>query len=340
MLAMVFGCNLGTAMNPLIQSLRGDPASRRVPVGNVANRLIGCLIGLALLPLLVPQLRQLPISPLQVAAFSHLAFNLVMALAFLVPLPVIAGLLTRCLPDVSGESDPARSRYLDRAALREPAVALSNATREVLRMADVVDEMLSVSRDAFASDDAANIAQIGRADDVLDSLYNQIQLYVGAIRHETLSKLEEERLVTILSLAINLEHVGDIIKKNLMQMADKRIRDRRRLPADALDRIAGMHARLSDHLRLAVNVFISQDEEMARRLIREKETFRDLEQEAVARHLAQMRTGSAEALAVSALQLDITRDLKRIDAHIAATVHGLLERRGLLQRSRLLLAAA
>jgi phosphate:Na+ symporter len=338
-LAMVLGCNLGTAMNPLIQSLKGSPAARRVPVGNLVNRLIGCLIGLAVLPLVVPQLERLPISPLQLAAFSHLAFNLVMALVFLAPLPAVARLLTRCLPDTPPEGDPARSRYLDRSALRNPAIALSNATREVLRMADVVEDMLAVSQGAFASDDAGKVLQISRTDDVLDSLYNQIQLYVGAIRHEALGAAEEERLTTVLSLAINLEHVGDIIEKNLMQMAGKRIRDQRRLPADDLDRIADMHGRLRDHLRLAVNVFISQDEATARRLIRAKETFRDLERDAVERHLTQMRTGNAEALAVSALQLDITRDLKRIDAHLAATVHGLLERRGLLQGSRLLHAA-
>ncbi|WNJ88844.1 Na/Pi cotransporter family protein [Bosea sp. 685] len=338
-LAMVLGCNLGTAMNPLIQSLKGNPSSRRVPVGNVANRLIGCLLGLAMLPLLVPQLERLAISPLQVAAFAHLIFNLIMALVFLAPLPAIAGLLMRGFPDASPDSDPARSRYLDRSALRTPAIALSNATREVLRMADVVEEMLAASQDAFASNDTGKILQISRTDDVLDSLYNQIQLYVGAIRHDALSEAEEDRLNALLSLAINLEHVGDIIEKNLMQMAGKRIRDQRRLPADDLERISGMHGRLRDHLRLAVNVFISQDEAMAKRLMHEKEMFRDLERDAVERHLAQMRTGRAEALAVSALQLDITRDLKRIDGHIAATVHGLLERRGLLQSSRLLRAA-
>lgn len=139
-------------------------------------------------------------------------------------------------------------------------------------------------------------------------------------------------------LAINLEHIGDIVEKNLMQMAGQRIRDQRRLPPEALERIADMHQRLRDHLRLAITVFISEDEMTARRIIREKETFRELEREAIESHLAEMRTGQREAV-VSALQLDITRDLKRIDAHIAATVHGLLEQKGALIGSRLLRAA-
>lgn len=339
MLAMVLGCNLGTALNPLLQAWKGDAAARRVPVGNVLNRLVGCALGLAALPLLTAGLAQLPVAPPQAAAGFHLAFNIVMALAFLLPLPAVAGLLQQFLPDAASADDPARSRYLDEAALQNPTVALANATREVLRMADVAETMLRHSQAAFESDDAGKVAEVSRADDVLDSLYNQIQLYVGAIRPDELGEAEERRLSGLLSLAINIEHVGDIIEKNLMQMAGKRIRDQRRLEPAALERIGAMHETLRDHLRLAVTVFISQDEKIARRIVREKETFRDLEREAVDRHLAEMRTGRAEAIITSALQLDITRDLKRIDAHLAATVHGLLEQRGVLQGSRLMEAA-
>jgi len=43
-LALVLGANLGSAINPLIEAgVRGDPASRRLPVGNMFNRLVGVL---------------------------------------------------------------------------------------------------------------------------------------------------------------------------------------------------------------------------------------------------------------------------------------------------------
>lgn len=340
MVAMVLGCNLGTAVNPLVQARQAGAAALRVPVGNLANRLAGCVLGLLALPLIVKGLASTPLGMAQAAAAFHVAFNLAMAAMFLPPLPAIARLLIRLLPEPSPEFDPARSRYLDESALATPAVALSHATREALRMADVVDDMLKISQRAMETDDAGSVAAVRRADDVLDSLYDQIQLYVGAIAHEALSGPDERRLSALLALAINLEHIGDIVEKNLMQMAAKRMRDQRRLPRAALASICDMHDRLRDHLRLAVTVFISQDEETARRLVREKETFRDIEREAIDDHLAEIRKGDRDALLLSALRLDITRDLKRIEAHIAATVHGLLEHRGLLQKTRLLDEAA
>src|SRR5271169_1509529 len=40
--ALVLGANLGSALNPLIEGATGvDPAAKRVPAGNLLNRLVG-----------------------------------------------------------------------------------------------------------------------------------------------------------------------------------------------------------------------------------------------------------------------------------------------------------
>src|SRR5206468_627804 len=47
--ALVLGANLGTALNPLLEGAAGgDPAAKRVPVGNLLNRLAGVALGLAM----------------------------------------------------------------------------------------------------------------------------------------------------------------------------------------------------------------------------------------------------------------------------------------------------
>ena len=43
-LALVLGANVGSALNPLIESGQpGNPASRRLPLGNLLTRIVGCL---------------------------------------------------------------------------------------------------------------------------------------------------------------------------------------------------------------------------------------------------------------------------------------------------------
>ena len=44
-LALVAGANLGSAINPVLEGAGGtNPAARRLPVGNLVNRLIGCIV--------------------------------------------------------------------------------------------------------------------------------------------------------------------------------------------------------------------------------------------------------------------------------------------------------
>ena len=333
-LAMVLGANLGSSVNPLIEGMGGDPAKIRVPFGNLAMRVIGCAIALPLIDVILRYMSMFDANPARLAANFHTLFNLALAAIFILPLPWIAKLLHRLFPERIRASDPGMPQYLDKDALDTPSVALSNAAREVLRMADTVETMLRGSQDLFHQDDLSRVTEVSQTDDVVDRLYTAIRRYLSSINHEALSDEEAKRLSDILAFAINLEHIGDIIDKNLMELAAKRIKNHLRLPKESLADIDSMHAKLLEHLQLAASVLMFQDLGSARRLVAEKERFRDIERLATQRNLEQLRSGKATG-DTSGLQLDIVRDLKRIEAHIAATAHSLLEQSGELKPSRL-----
>lgn len=61
-----------------------------------------------------------------------------------------------------------------------------------------------------------------------------------------------------------------------------------------------------------------------------------LEASSTARHLERVRALRAEALDTSTLHLDILRDLKRINAHLASVAVSVLQCRGELVESRVL----
>ena len=334
-LTMVLGANLGSALNLLPAGLGKDPASLRLPVGNLVNRLVGLAVVLPLVAPLASLLAGSGEPPARLVATFHVAFNIGLALVFIGPLPWLAGVLNRVLPARQAAMDPGAPRYLDEDALASPTVAVANAAREVLHMADVVGTMLRGSRRVFHADDQDKVAEVRRMDDVLDRLYSAVQRYLGAMSHDLLNEAESRRVSVILALAINLEHIGDIIDNNLMELAAKRIQNQLILPPEALSNLDEMHDRLLDHLQLAIAVFMSGDARAARRLVAEKEQFREIERGATQRHFVHLRGGRAKDIEASALQLDITRDLKRIEAHIAATAYGLLEQSGELRTSRL-----
>jgi phosphate:Na+ symporter len=334
-LAMVLGANIGSAINPIMEGADGDPAKLRLPIGNLVTRLAGAAIALPLIGPAVDWLTTLSPDAGRLAANFHTGFNLVVALVFIGLLGPMAKLLVRYLPARAPASDPARPLYLDRAALATPAVALANAARETLRMADVVETMLSNTQAALRSDDRERIEATSRMDDIVDRLHEALQRYIAGIAEEGMSEAEARRLSEVQAFAINLEHIGDIIDKNLTELAAKRLRLQLSLSPEGMAEIDVMFAQLMEHLRLAVAVFMSNDEDAARRLVSEKEQFREMERSSTERHFARVRQGRLASIETSGLHLDLVRDLKRIEAHLAATAYPLLERTGALKPTRL-----
>lgn len=337
-IAMVAGANLGSAVNPVIEGPGGDgrnPAARRLPVGNLINRLVGCLIVVPLLGPITAGLQAVSPDATRLAANFHLAFNLAMAGLFIGPLPWFARVLTRMFPERVAVADPAMPLYLDRSALRVPHLAIANAAREALRMADTVDGMLRGALDVIQTDDRKRVQEIRRMDDVLDRLHEAIKRYLTQINVEDLDEGDASRMSDVLTFTINLEHVGDIVDCNLMETASKKIRRKLRFSVEGAAEIAGMLERLSETQRLAAAVFVSRDVRSARALIHEKEVIRDLETSATEAHFARLRAGRKESVETSALHLDILRDLRRINAHLVAAAYPVLDQSGELLPSRL-----
>lgn len=335
-LAMVAGANLGSALNPLLQGggRAGDRARLRLPLGNLINRLLGCVLVLLLLPTLAAWLAMLDPAPVRLVANAHLGFNLAMSLLALLLLRPLAWALRHALPD-RPELDEAAPRYLDTAAASLPSLAMANAEREVLRIADVLDRMLHASAQAYAEQDRDAAKELAALDDVVDRLHRAVLAYLATIPPDRLSEAEATRLQDIRAFAIALEHAADVLSRDVARHATKRLRRGIVLaPGDAGD-LAALHDALRSHLRLAIAVLMVGDAEAARRLVQEKEMLRATERDVARRAAEAAPLPLGEPGATPGFVLDAIRDLRRVGAHLAAVAHPLLERRGELLSSRL-----
>jgi phosphate:Na+ symporter len=317
--ALVLGANLGTAINPVLESGEGsDAAARRLPIGNLLTRLVGCVIGLALLGPIGRGLVTIEPRAARSVADFHTAFNLVVALAFLPALGPYARLLKRLLPQQAEPPDPGEPQYLDRTALETPAVALANAAREALRMADLLEAMLRSALDDLEAKDRGRVAGTRRMDDAIDCLNHAIRDYLAAIDADVLDPYGHRRLAEILVFTTNLEHAGDVVERSLTSLAAKRIKRGVALDSEGLNIVHQMAERLLANLRLATAVFMTDDASASRRLVDEKAIFRDIEYRATNLNFGRLRGGAASE--ADSLQLDVLRDLRRINSHLVAAV--------------------
>ncbi|MBV9248637.1 MAG: Na/Pi cotransporter family protein, partial [Acetobacteraceae bacterium] len=313
-LALVLGANLGTAINPILEGVSSEDATaKRLPAGNFINRLLGCVVGLALLPIAGPWFAHAVPDNARAVADFHTAFNLVLAVVFFPLLNPYASLLRRCFPTRVDQADPSRPMYLQDAVREVPAIALGAAVREALRLADVLETMLQHARDALAKGDRRRITETKGMDDVLDRLNTAIKSYLGSLDTAAMTDADHARVEQVLTFSHNLEHAGDLVDKNLMGLAAKQLKRGLSFSADERASLNEMFDRLTGNLHAAALVFMTDDIRAARLLAAEKEAFREIEAVATQSHFDRLRGQQPGLAETSALQLDILRDLKQVN---------------------------
>ncbi|KRR03033.1 Na/Pi cotransporter family protein [Bradyrhizobium valentinum] len=334
-LALVLGANLGSAINPIVEGARRDnPASYRLPLGNLVNRLVGILVVAPFLQPISELLTSWQPDAAKATALFHIAFNVATALLFIGLLDGMARLLKALLPERVKATDPSGPRYLDESALETPSLALADAARETLHMGDHVEIMLRKVMAAMMTNDRALVDEVSRMDNSVDSLDEAIKLYVTKLTRGSLDEREGQRAMEIVSFAINLEHIGDIIDKNLSELATKKIKRRFQFSPEGAEELSAFHKRTMDSLRIAFGVFMSGDLNEARKLLAEKAALRNAELAATERHLDRLREGRPETIETTSLHLDVLRDLRRIHSHICSVAYPVLDAAGELAAHR------
>lgn len=338
--ALVLGANVGGAIAPLTGLANAAPAGRRVAIGNMLMRASAALPFLFLVRPCADLFAALESDPARMVVNFHTAFNVVAALVLFPLAGLFARLTQRLLPDRPQAEDHSRPKYLDANVLDTPSEALACAMRETLNMGDRVADMLRKALAAFETPDIKLVRAVEDADNAVDRLYEAIKLYLVKASKAEMSDEESRRYVEILTFTTNLEHVGDIVDKNLMELAAKKIRNNYTFSDEGIAEIRGFHQRIMDSLQLAFNVLASRDLALARRLFSEKSAMRSAEGQAADNHFARLRAGRAESIETSSIHLDVIRDLKRIHGHITSVAYPILEAAGELTETRLVVPAA
>jgi phosphate:Na+ symporter len=333
-LGLVLGANVGSAVLALLATSSAAPQARRLPLGNLLFKLSGALIAIPLLPWIHPWLQSTVGEVHQQVVVFHLAFNLALAALFVSLTGAVGRLTEHWLPEsdrILGD----RPRHLDPVALATPSLAISCAAREALHQADVVETMLRGMIDVIRKNDLDLAEKLRAKDDTVDELYAAIKFYMTQISREALSEREGRRWGDVLSFTINMEQVGDIVERVLLDVEDKKIRKNRSFSEAGMAEICHLHERLLANLRLAMSVFLDGHVRDAQKLLEEKARFRDLEHEYAANHIARLQDNTTQSIETSSLHLDLISELKRINSHLCGVAYPILESAGALSATRL-----
>ncbi len=334
-LGLVLGANLGSGLLAVLTTLNAAAATRQVPLGNLLFKLIGVALVAPCVGLWLQNIRPWLDDLATLVVLFHLSVNLLIALAFIGLTQFVAHWTALMLPIPERSTVAGRQRHLDPSALATPSLAISCAVREAMHQADVVESMLTGALQVIRNNDRKLSEELRKLDDTVDELYTDIKYYLTKMSREALNEKESRRWADIISFTINMEQIGDIVERVLIDVEEKKINPGREFSEAGIAEICDLHARLVANLRLGMSVFLHGNVRDAQTLLLEKTRFRELEREYASTHLVRLADNTVQSIETSSLHIDLISDLKRINSHICSIAYPILDAAGALPPSRL-----
>jgi phosphate:Na+ symporter len=271
-IAIALGAKIGTCVTAVIAAIGQSAPAKRTAAFHVLLNLGGAMLWLPLLDVLVAATTWLsPAAPdltgtAQLAAevprqlanayTLFTAVNLLLVLPFTRP---IARLLDRAFRE--DEVDPlAEARHLDAAVLGTPAVALELARREVGRLGAKVVTLVRAGGDVALHGTDADLEAVRRGDDAIDDLRAAIITYLADLGREQLSDDLSDEASRLLSIADDLEAIGDVVATNLVRLGRKRLEEHLDIAPSTRQVITELHERVTEDLAIAVRAIGRRDD--------------------------------------------------------------------------------
>lgn len=336
-MAMVLGANLGGSFIPFFLTLGTPAAARIIVTGNLVLRGGGALIALLLLANSAIPLDYLGATEARQTINLHLAYNMVILLVGLFLIKPVTRLLDGMMSDPVSEDAVMNERIsaLDENALDAPDRALACAAREVLRIGETVEAMLSPVMGLYDTWDEATAKAVHTNEANVNTMHFETKLYLAKLHQNKLSKDDASTSMEMSSVAINLEAAGDVISKNLLGMAHKISDKNLKFSAKGWQELCDFHDRVLSNVQLSLNVLMTNSVDSARQLVEEKEAVRDVEQDLQRRHLERLRKGTSDSIETSNIHQETLRALKQINTAVSMVAYSILLDTGELLPSRL-----
>lgn len=257
-------------------------------------------------------------------AMAHSLSAIVNAIVFLPFLVPVKKIMYSVMPSKE-EEKPFGPRFIDENLISTPSLALEQARKEIVREGEIVILMLKESLDVFDTRDMKLHETVSLMDIRVDILRNAIVSYLAKVgRGEYITEAQSSEEIQLLFITADIEAIGDIVDKNILPLARKKIENNLWFSDEGWRDIVGLHIKVTENLMKVVNSLRENNKETARLVSDSKPEINRYESELRKKHIERLHSGLAESLETSSIHLDLIDQFKRVNSHIASVGYTML----------------
>jgi phosphate:Na+ symporter len=324
-IALVLGANIGSCITGLIAAVRSSRAARQASVAQILINVVGVVLFLILFtPFVALVSRTSPVLSRQVAN-AHTIFNVLVSVLFFPFIRLIAKVSRALVPAEEQQNQPKLTAYIDERQYHLPAVAVVEASRELIRIGEVTAQMVERSRQALVDGDKDAAGWVLEQESgFVDPTRRLLEDFVSRLMQGQLNVSQQRRCFQLKSLIVDIERVGDHAE-NLAQAAQRKMDHDVKLSAHAIQDLDDLYRHAHRTYELALRCVQDENPTLARQVCDLEEEFDHLYTEARQRHIDRSTAGVCQPEA-DVLFVESLRNLERISDHAdnlgVSTIYG------------------
>lgn len=311
-LPIVLGANIGTCSTAFLAILQAETEGIRVAWAHLSFKIIGTFLALPFIWILhATAIMATWPAALQIATL-HTLFNLFLAIVFLPLVPLFSRAIKILIKRRKEISLRFKTYFLHEKVLPFPVLALSQSIKEISRIAGIVMKMVEECMEVVNRFDYLRKRRIIDNDDEVDFLHEKIMAFLTRIARKELGSEEAKRASMLLLVTTDLEHIGDIVSKNILQLAEKIDRSPVPLSSEGRQEIMDFFRTAAQLLREALNAFTSSDWETAKKVSDRRSEIKTGYDSCVEFHMNRLYNRRVESLQTTSIHIDLLEEINRI----------------------------
>ena len=336
---LILGANIGTCVTAGFASIGTSREAKRVALAHVLFNIIGVLIFIGFIPFLADFVRSISPTgsgggiaklametPRQIAN-AHTIFNVGVALMFVPITPLFAKIVIKILPEKEIESGilPV-TWHIDESVISTPAIAIQLAKTEISRMAKILSRMLDAVVYPFISDEPKKdsvyeqlslIDGIKMRENKIDYLDDKVTRYLMKISREELTKQQASEVFAMMSVANDMESIGDTITKRILPLLDKKKKSKADFSESGKQEIQTFHSKAMKLMNQIKIAFESKNFTNAKKIMKGEIKYRKLVRDFRELHLKRVQEKRTESIATHNVHLELLDMLKQINIYLS-----------------------
>lgn len=346
---LIYGANIGTCVTAGLASIGTIRSAKRVAIAHVFFNIGGVLIFIGFIPYLADLVRWIsPVvegsgvaklaaeTPRQIAN-AHTIFNLTVGLIFLPFTTILTHYVYKILPDKDKEIEKGLipvTWHLDDSQIFHPAVAVGLAQTEMSRMIKILGRMLDASIVPFMSDEPEQdkiypqlslIEGIDMREEKIDFLEENVTNYLFQVSRQELSDLQAKEVFAMMSIANDMESIGDIIHRNIVPLMHKKYTLSEAFSEEGQTELETFHLKVIKQVSRLSDAFSELNLDMAQKVIKKDRKYQSLETEYRQAHLERVQQKKAKSVATHEVHMELMDLLKQINVYIGNIAKTILE---------------